>query len=104
VRDIEKGEEITYDYRMFHENKWRGDEYYSKFSCRCGAPACEGEIRFIGPRHRPGKKLTADWAKKIAASLRLIRKVRQPLFGEMRKSNNSYILRILSKPVKTAGR
>ncbi|MBX7119175.1 MAG: hypothetical protein K1X31_09290 [Gemmatimonadaceae bacterium] len=47
-RDIAEGEELTLDY---HELL---DERSASFQCRCGAPACRGEVRGI-----PGNSVTA---------------------------------------------
>lgn len=97
VRDIEKGEEITYDYRMFYENKWRSDDYYTKFACQCGEPNCVGEVRFIGPRHNPGRVLIEEWKRKISSSLRHMLKVDQPLWPELLKNGNRYIAKIRAR-------
>jgi hypothetical protein len=86
VRDIKNGEEITFDYRMFYEDKWRGNSYYTKFVCQCGEPTCERAIQFINPEHPAPPKLTQDWDTKISSSLRLIRRVDQPLWDELLKA------------------
>jgi SET domain-containing protein len=48
-RDIQPGEEISWDYRQTDDvGSW---EY--EFKCECGAPDCEGHVR-VGPRFRKG--------------------------------------------------
>ncbi|OGS36432.1 MAG: hypothetical protein A2293_06545 [Elusimicrobia bacterium RIFOXYB2_FULL_49_7] len=100
VRDIKSGEEITYDYRMFFENKWRGDNYYTEFTCRCGEPNCDRIIQFITPRHPAPRKLAQEWRSKITSSLRLIRLVDQPLWGDLLRVKNKYILKLNTKKGK----
>ena len=43
VRDISKGEELTYDYNLTREGV--GDEEaYTRYACRCGAQSCRGTM------------------------------------------------------------
>ena len=46
IRDIKKGEELTYDYGFGY------DEYYKDFPCRCGSKNCVGYIVREGSRWR----------------------------------------------------
>jgi SET domain-containing protein len=43
VRDIQAGEELTYDYGFTVEMESR-DEARRRYPCRCGAPTCRGTI------------------------------------------------------------
>ncbi|HLQ25438.1 MAG TPA: SET domain-containing protein-lysine N-methyltransferase [Acidiferrobacterales bacterium] len=47
LRDVEKGEEITWDYSTAID-----EEDFSGFPCRCGAPVCRGAVvsfRYLPP-------------------------------------------------------
>ena len=46
IRDIKKGEELSYDYGFGY------DEYYKDFPCRCGSKNCVGYIVREGSRWR----------------------------------------------------
>lgn len=70
VRDIEKGEEATYDYRLFHDS----DEL--EFQCLCGEDVCCGTVRCAHPQ--PGE-LTSFWNEKTGSALKSLNKVYQPL-------------------------
>jgi hypothetical protein len=74
VKDIKKGEEATYDYRVFYE-----DRSFS-MNCSCGENNCCRVIRCI---HPVPKELKSFWNKKIKESLSLIKKVEQPLKKEI---------------------
>ena len=50
IRDIKKGEELSYDYGFGY------DEYYKDFPCRCGAKNCVGYIVREGSRWRIRKQ------------------------------------------------
>jgi SET domain-containing protein len=70
VRDIAKGEEATYDYRVFRD---RDD---LAFQCLCGENSCCGTVRCVYPRP---SALTIAWADKINSALKNMDEVRQPL-------------------------
>jgi len=46
IRDIKKGEELSYDYGFGY------DEYYKDFPCKCGSKNCVGYIVREGSRWR----------------------------------------------------
>ena len=50
IRDIKKGEELSYDYGFGF------DEYYKDFPCRCGSKNCVGYIVREGSRWRIRKQ------------------------------------------------
>ena len=50
IRDIKKGEELTYDYGFGY------DEYYKDFPCKCGSKNCVGFIVREGSRWRIKKQ------------------------------------------------
>ena len=50
IRDIKKGEELTYDYGFGY------DEYYKDFPCKCGSKNCVGYIVREGSRWRIKKQ------------------------------------------------
>jgi len=50
IRDIKKGEELSYDYGFGY------DEYYKDFPCRCGSKNCIGYIIREGSRWRIKKQ------------------------------------------------
>ena len=50
IRDIKKGEELSYDYGFGY------DEYYKDFPCRCGSKNCVGYIVREGSRWRIKKQ------------------------------------------------
>ncbi len=74
VRDIQKGEEATYDYRDFYDDV--------KFQCRCGEENCCKLVDFTHPI--PGE-LKKYWDEKISAALKLVDKVSQPLKEELKQ-------------------
>jgi SET domain-containing protein len=53
LRDIRPGEELTYDYRLERDGRWR-KEFAERYACRCGAPNCRG-VLLIKPR-KPAPK------------------------------------------------
>lgn len=53
LRDIRPGEELTYDYHLERDGRWRAD-YAQRYACRCGAPNCRGML-LVRPR-KPGRK------------------------------------------------
>ena len=72
VRDIQKGEEVTYDYRAF---------CFKEMECHCGSENCCGHITY---EHPAPEKLRRFWAKKVDAALRQVNKVHQPLGDKVR--------------------
>ena len=50
IRDIKKGEELSYDYGFGY------DEFYKDFPCRCGSKNCVGYIVREGSRWRIKKQ------------------------------------------------
>lgn len=42
-RDIAPGEELTYDYGLPWEGE-SGEEAFTRYACRCGAPGCRGTL------------------------------------------------------------
>ena len=50
IRDIKKGEELSYDYGFGY------DEYYKDFPCKCGSKNCVGYIVREGSRWRIKKQ------------------------------------------------
>jgi len=67
VRDIEKGEEVTYDYRFFYD---------IDMVCKCGEENCCKRVKSV---HPIPEKLQSYWNSKIEPALRQIKKVPQPL-------------------------
>ena len=53
VRNIRPGQELTYDYRLERDGRWR-KEWAERYACRCGAPNCRGTL-LVKPK-RPKKK------------------------------------------------
>ena len=43
VRNIRPGEELTYDYHLERDGRWR-KEWVQRYACRCGAPNCRGTL------------------------------------------------------------
>lgn len=63
LRDIEPGEELTYDYQIYRE---AGDpeNIDEVFACRCGSPQCRGTM--LWPMEEPKKKKKAKKAEKAS--------------------------------------
>lgn len=68
VRDIQKGEEATYDYRDFYDDV--------KMPCRCKEENCCKVVTFT---HPVPKELKEFWDKKVKSALKLVNNVKQPL-------------------------
>lgn len=75
VRDIKKGREATYDYRVFYDKDWG-------FECACGSENCCGTFTCRRPL-APGVK--SFWKKAIDPAIKLIPRVPQPLKGQFLK-------------------
>jgi hypothetical protein len=88
VRDIQKGEEATYDYRVFYDKDWG-------FQCACGSPNCCGTFRC---QHPLPSGLRALWDKKLKPAQKMITKVPQPLKGELIGHNSNYRRLFSRKP------
>jgi uncharacterized protein len=59
LRDIEPGEELTYDYQIYREE---GDpeNIEEVFACRCGSPKCRGTMLWpMEPKKKKRKKKSA---------------------------------------------
>lgn len=69
VREIKKGQEATYDYRVFYDKDWG-------FDCHCGSQNCCGTFTCRRPL-APGVK--AFWEKMLTPAMKRISKVPQPL-------------------------
>jgi len=70
LRNIAKGEELAYDYRLKIDDKLTKKEF-AAFTCRCGAPECRGTM-LAGKKHkRRAKKARAKVAKKDAKQARM---------------------------------
>jgi SET domain-containing protein len=76
VRDIEKGEEATYDYRDFYEDV--------KMPCRCGEKNCCRIVEFV---HPVPNGLREFWQKNIDFALKYVNKVEQPLKEELKQKS-----------------
>ena len=53
IRDIAKGEELTYDY-AYERDGTEDEEWERLYMCKCGAPTCRGTI--LAPQKKRGKK------------------------------------------------
>ena len=76
VRDINKGEEATYDYRDFYDSV--------KMACYCGEKNCCKVVDF---KHPIPEDLQRFWKKKVNAALKLVNKVEQPLKEELKQKS-----------------
>jgi hypothetical protein len=81
VRDIKKGEEMTFDYRVFYD--YPEDE----FACNCNEDNCCGTVKYI---HPAPKELQAFWNERLNSAMNLINKVNQPLKNELLKKSEEY--------------
>jgi uncharacterized protein len=53
IRNIQPGEELSYDYHLERDGRWR-KEWAERYACRCGAANCRGTL-LVKPV-RPKKK------------------------------------------------
>jgi uncharacterized protein len=53
TRTILPGEELTYDYHLERDGRWR-KAWAARYACRCGAPNCRGTL-LVKPK-RPAKR------------------------------------------------
>jgi SET domain-containing protein len=53
IRNIRAGEELTYDYHLERDGRWR-KEWTQRYACCCGAPNCRGTL-LVKPK-RPLQK------------------------------------------------
>ena len=59
LRDIEAGEELTYDYQIYLE-EGDPDGIEQVFACRCGSPKCRGTMLWpMEPKNKKRKKKSA---------------------------------------------
>ena len=72
VRDIQKGEEATYDYRDFYDDV--------EMPCGCKEENCCKVVTFV---HPVPKELKEFWDQKVNSALKLANKVKQPLKQEL---------------------
>jgi uncharacterized protein len=65
-RDIEKGEELGYDYQIGRDKNDPAnvDEIYA---CRCGSPKCRGTMLWPAKRPKPRRKAKKKVARKAGA-------------------------------------
>jgi SET domain-containing protein len=56
VRSIRPGEELTYDYHLERDGRWRA-EWAQRYTCRCGAPNCRGTLLVKPRRPRNSKNI-----------------------------------------------
>jgi len=75
VRDIQKGEEATYDYRDFYDDV--------KMPCSCKEKNCCKVVTFV---HPVPNELKEFWDKKVKSALKFVNKVKQPLEKELREN------------------
>jgi hypothetical protein len=88
VRDIKKGQEATYDYRVFYDKDWG-------FECSCGSDSCCGTFRC---QHPLPWGLRQAWDAKLKPALKLVKKVAQPLREDLIKHDQKYKRLFSSKP------
>lgn len=81
VRDINIGEEVTYDYRQFYE-----DSSY-ELICFCNEENCSKIVRCI---HPIPEELKNFWNNKIKKTLPLIKQVPQPLKQELLNNSEDF--------------
>jgi SET domain-containing protein len=54
IRDISRGEELTYDYQLERAGRFRA-EWKERYRCRCGTPSCRGSM--LAPRKKKPQKV-----------------------------------------------
>lgn len=69
VRNIKKGDEVTYDYHVFHDKDWG-------FDCQCGSEHCCGKFTCQRPL---AKEIRARWKKLLDPAMKMIPRVPQPI-------------------------
>lgn len=57
IRDIEPGEELTYDYEIPNEGETE-ETARRKWPCHCGAPNCRGTLLLPPPKRKATRKTT----------------------------------------------
>jgi SET domain-containing protein len=50
LRDIEAGEELTYDYMYDMDKSYTDDDLFNLYGCKCGAEKCRGTIVYTKRR------------------------------------------------------
>jgi len=61
IRDIARGEELSYDYGYPRDGTETPDEEFRLYGCRCGSPRCRGTI--LAPLSKAQLKKRAEAAK-----------------------------------------
>ena len=69
IRDIEPGEELTYDYEIPREGE-TDETARRKWPCYCGSPNCRGTLLLPLPKPRRNAKRRSSSAKKRPAQTR----------------------------------
>jgi SET domain-containing protein len=72
VREIQAGEEVTFDYRSMYDDN-------IQFKCQCQAENCQGYIRCL---HPISPALKAFWMEKIMSAWPYVSTVPQPLLSQ----------------------
>ncbi len=80
VKDIKKGEEATYDYRVFYDQL--------NMICHCGEENC---CKIVTCKHPIPKKLKQFWHEKIHSALKIVNTIEQPLKGTLVQNNVRYL-------------
>lgn len=55
-RDIRRGEELTYDYHLEYQGRYR-PEWRERYACHCGSPSCKGTLLLPKPRRSRKHKI-----------------------------------------------
>lgn len=76
VKDIKKGEEATYDYRVLYDNL--------NMPCHCGEVNC---CKIVTCEHPIPNDLEQFWLEKIHSALKIVNTVEQPLKEALRKKS-----------------
>ncbi|HEX4882615.1 MAG TPA: SET domain-containing protein-lysine N-methyltransferase [Casimicrobiaceae bacterium] len=77
LRNIAKGEELTYDYRLKIDDELTKKEF-AFFACRCGAPECRGTMLAAKKHVRRAKKARAKAEKKARKAEKKARRAATP--------------------------
>jgi uncharacterized protein len=84
VRDIQEGEEATFDYRCFYDDM--------NMPCYCGAKNC---CKIVTCVHPIPDELARFWTKRVDAALKRVNDVPQPLKEELKERSIFFPLSIL---------
>ena len=91
VKDIQKGEQATSDYRIYCDN------LHFTNGCKCGEPNC---MKGTTSKRPSPQKLQKFWDGKINAALKQISYVKQPLKMELLKEHPELSYLFEAKPAK----